>query len=177
MSKRFVIDTSIAKSAGREDAVHPTSQNCRNFLLAILDNGHCLVLTPDISAEWKTHASSFTQEWRATMYQKGRIYLGNVPQLLELKQEVLNCCETVHIQKIVEKDWLLVEAALAYDKLIASYEQKCYRHFKTVSFQVTQLQTICWLNLMEQSEAVFSWLENGAREREEAQFYLRPPQS
>lgn len=177
MSKRFVIDTSIAKSAGREDAVHPTSQNCRNFLLAILDNGHCLVLTPDISVEWKTHASSFTQEWRATMYQKGRIYQGNVPQLLELKQEVLNCCETVHIQKIVEKDWLLVEAALAYDNIVSSIEKRVYTHLHNISFKVNELGVLLWLNPDTQREAVFSWLENGARERDEAQFYLRPPQS
>lgn len=172
MSKRFVIDTSIAKSAGREEAVHPTSQNCRNFLLAILDNGYCLVLTPDISVEWKTHASSFTQEWRTTMYQKGRIYQGNVPQLLELKQEVLNCCETVHIQRIIEKDWLLVEAALAYDNIVASIEKRVYRHLHNIAPNVNELRSLLWLNPDKQREAVLSWLENGATDRDGVQFLL-----
>jgi hypothetical protein len=50
-SKRLVIDASVARSAGGETAVFPTSKHCRDFLRATLETGHCVVMTPVIRSD------------------------------------------------------------------------------------------------------------------------------
>lgn len=36
-SKHLVIDASVARSSGGENAMYPTSKNCRDFLKAVLE--------------------------------------------------------------------------------------------------------------------------------------------
>ena len=47
VSKRLVIDASVARAAGGEDATYPISVSCRDFLKAVLDLSHRVVMTPD----------------------------------------------------------------------------------------------------------------------------------
>ena len=57
VSKRLVIDASVARAAGGEDATFPISVYCRDFLQAVLDISHRVVMTPDIRDEWNKHQS------------------------------------------------------------------------------------------------------------------------
>jgi hypothetical protein len=65
MSRRIVVDASVARSAG--ETSHPDSTLCREFLLAMLKICHRVVLTPEIEREWRQHASRFSMRWLATM--------------------------------------------------------------------------------------------------------------
>jgi hypothetical protein len=57
LENRLVIDASVARSSGDQGATYPTSVNCRDFLLAVLNICHQLVMTQDIKAEWDKHQS------------------------------------------------------------------------------------------------------------------------
>ena len=52
-SKRLVIDTDVAQASGSEEATHPRAKHCRDFLQKMLSLGHSVVMTPEISNEWK----------------------------------------------------------------------------------------------------------------------------
>jgi hypothetical protein len=69
-SQRLVIDASVARSAGDKDATYPQSVHCREFLLAVLDICHQIVMTPAIKAEWDKHQSKFALMWRRQMVAK-----------------------------------------------------------------------------------------------------------
>lgn len=51
ISRRLVIDVSIAYASGGEEATFPTSKNCRDFLIAVRALGHRAVMTFAITAE------------------------------------------------------------------------------------------------------------------------------
>ena len=84
-SKNLVIDASVARSAGGEDATYPTSVNCREFLKAVLDRGHKMVMTSDIKKEWDKHQSTFTDIWKRKMIAKKRfVYIKELRDRQEL---------------------------------------------------------------------------------------------
>src|SRR5215471_15279536 len=72
-SKRLVIDASVARAAGGEDADSPTAKYCRDFLKAVLSICHHVVMTPEISEEWKQHQSRFTSQWRVSMEARKKV--------------------------------------------------------------------------------------------------------
>lgn len=45
ISKRLVIDASVARSAGKKDATDPRSVRCRDFLKTVLEISHRVVMT------------------------------------------------------------------------------------------------------------------------------------
>ena len=50
-SRRLVIDASIARACGGEDAVYPTAKSCRDALMAVYDICHRVVMTEAIDEE------------------------------------------------------------------------------------------------------------------------------
>jgi hypothetical protein len=73
-SKRLVIDTSIARSAGGPDATYPTSKRCRDFLQDVLAFRHRVVMTADIREEWHRHRSRFARAWLVSMYARKNVH-------------------------------------------------------------------------------------------------------
>jgi hypothetical protein len=73
VSKRLVIDASVARAAGGEDATYPISVYCRDFLEAVLDLSHRVVMTPDIRDEWNKHQSRYACIWRRQMVAKKKL--------------------------------------------------------------------------------------------------------
>lgn len=71
MSRRIVVDASVANSAG--NGTHPTSRMCREFLLDMMSICHKVVVTQAISIEWKNHASTFSVRWLAAMRAKRKL--------------------------------------------------------------------------------------------------------
>ncbi len=55
-SRLLVVDASIASAAG-DVSTHPTSRRCRDFLLAIREICHQIVMTAPIQQEWDKHQS------------------------------------------------------------------------------------------------------------------------
>ena len=87
-SKYLVIDASIARSCGGEDAKHPTSKNCRDFLKAVLKICHSMVMTDELQAEWNKHESTFARKWRVSMIAKRKYKFCKSVTLSELRNKL-----------------------------------------------------------------------------------------
>jgi len=168
VSKRLVIDASVARSAGDEGATYPTSVYCRNFLKAVLDICHKVVMTPDIRDEWNKHESHFARTWRRQMVARRKLEFLDIPDNEELENKIYIIIETVtgsdkqQIEMI--KDLRLIEAAIATDKIVISCDDNTARKFfSRAALQVDELKDIVWVNPTKvEEEKPIEWLEKGA---------------
>jgi hypothetical protein len=148
LSKRLVIDASIAQASGGKDAVHPTSKNCRDFLNNALEICHRFVFNKEILTEWKNHESDFAKEWRAEIVSKGKDILLNSGGHEKLKNKIIR--ENINInfskndKKAILKDFILIEAAIETDKIIVSLDIAAETICNNLN-HIVQLQTIKWL--------------------------------
>jgi hypothetical protein len=161
-SAELVIDACVARASGKENATSPTSKNCRDFLLAVLGNGHRLVMTPEITAEWKTHESSFARNWRKTMVAKKKLTAVRVGQNGQIRSRIAACCSNKRVVSALLKDMLLIEAAWATGDSVTSIDEEARLHFNNTAWTVTELRSIAWVNPDREDEAPITWLGNGA---------------
>jgi hypothetical protein len=159
-ARRIVIDTSIARSAGKTE--HPVSRSCREFLEQILSICHHAVMTPDIRREWKKHRSRFTATWLASMTarKKVRVVLptADASVLEKLKKAQMG----EKNEAAILKDVLLVEAALATDSVVASLEKEVRSLLSAFSKQWGQIKTVAWVNPAKDEDTAIAWLSSGA---------------
>lgn len=163
VSKLLVIDASVARAAGGEDAKSPTSKYCRDFLLAVLNISHRVVMTPDIRKEWDKHQSSFARTWLRTMVAKKKLeYRNDIVINDELWKGVEDFTDFDNQREAMVKDLLLIEAALVTDKIIVSLDERVRKLFRQAAEQVEELRNIVWVDPAKSEEQAISWLENGA---------------
>lgn len=160
-SKRLVIDTDVARAAGGEEAVHPTSKNCRDFLLAMRETSHKLVLTPEISEEWKRHQSRFSRGWLVSMFARRRVLQIEPVARLDLRQQVANVANESKRQAVL-KDFHLIEAALDTDRTVISKDEIVRARLKIACRNVGEIRSIVWVNPDRAEETPIPWLQNGA---------------
>jgi hypothetical protein len=171
-SKRFVIDASVAKTAGYTSSNHSSSQ-CRKCLLAIQSLGFVLFMTDEIKAEWDKHASSFSIKWRREMIAKKQWkYLSISPDSSrrnKIETIILSCYPHLveeaifNLKKEIFKDYCLIEAALASDKTVISLDDKTARKlFSQASQNIDEIKEIVWVNPAKNEEKPIEWLMNGA---------------
>ena len=164
VSKRLVIDASVARSAGGEEATYPTSVNCRNFLKSVLDICHKFVMTPDIKEEWNKQESDFARAWRRRMVAKRKFEFLDIPVNEELWEKIDKIAWSDRQRAEMFKDLRLIEAAMATDKTVISLDDKTARKFfGRVGVQVDELKDIVWVNPTKvEEEKPIEWLEKGA---------------
>ncbi|MCL1464925.1 hypothetical protein [Argonema galeatum] len=178
VSKRLVIYASVARAAGSEDAKDPKSQNCRDFLKAVRNICHRIVMTPDIKEEWNKHQSIFASRWRSSMVAKKKLeYLSEIVVDDELWSQVEDFTEFDNQRSAMIKDLLLIEAALATDKIVISLDDRVRKFFAKAAEQVNELKDIVWVNPARPEEQALLWLENGAEPEIERQLGFRPEES
>lgn len=163
-SKRLVIDASVTRSSGGSEAIHPTSVNCRNFLLAVLEICHRVVMTPGIRQEWDNHQSRFAREWLRRMVAKKKLVaLPDLPVDVELWSKVEALAESDGQWAQMAKDMRLIEAAIATDKTIVSLDENTARKlFGKAATQIQAMQSIIWVNPDKPEEQCLDWLQKGA---------------
>jgi hypothetical protein len=161
VSKRLVIDASVARAAGGEDATYPTSVYCRDFLKAVLDISHRVVMTPDIKDEWNKHQSKFSLIWRRRMVAKNKLCICDIAVDDDLWCQV-EAAESDKERDIMVKDLRLVEAAIATDRTVISLDNKVRKCFAKAAVQVDELRDIIWVNPAQIEEKPLDWLHNGA---------------
>jgi len=162
VSRRLVVDASVARASGGKTAVFPLSKRCRDFLGTMLDTGHHLVMTSAIRAEWNKHQSGFAREWRTAMVARKRLLLVDAPEDAGLREEIDSAAETERGRLAMLKDTHLVEAALATDRTVVALDDTVRGLFDTASMHVKILKTVVWANPGEEAEACPTWLEKGA---------------
>jgi len=165
VSKRLVIDASVARSAGGEEATYPTSVHCRDFLIAVLDICHKFVMTPDITEEWNKHQSDFARKWRSRMVAKRKFEFLDIPVNEELWEKIDKIAGSDRQRAEMFKDLRLIEAAMATDKTVISLDDNTARKFfGRAAVQVDELKDIVWVNPAKiEQEKPIEWLREGAK--------------
>jgi hypothetical protein len=162
-SKRLVIDASVARSSGGEEATYPTSVYCRDFLQAVLDISHRVVMTPEIREEWNRHQSSFARTWLRTMVAKKKIdYRSDISANDELWNKIESIASSDKARDAMLKDFRLIEAALATDRTVISLDNTVRKLFDGAAVRVGELRTVVWVNPALPEEQPIDWLNNGA---------------
>lgn len=169
-SKNLVIDASVARSAGGEEATYPTSINCREFLKTVLEYGHNIVMTSEIKQEWDRHQSKFANIWKRKMIAKKQWFyvkeLGDRQELWTIIESTIEAeidNEYHNKREALFKDFHLLEAALETDRTIVALDDRVRKLFANVSEQAREMREIVWMNPDRiEEEQPLVWLSNGA---------------
>lgn len=159
MSRKIVIDASIGRSAGESE--DPTSRSCREFLEAVLNICHRMVLTPDIQREWDAHRSGFALRWQGAMESRGKI--ARIGELRDLRGEIESAARKPSDRKAMLKDVHLIAAAMAADGVIASRDARARKLFAGIEAEVKGLGKIAWQHVDAADGGAMQWLRAGAR--------------
>jgi len=164
IAKNLVIDASVACAATERITLDQTSKNCCDFLKAVLDSkyDHCLVMTPSIKEEWNSWQSTFTRKWRLAMIAKKRVKPLNIQANHDLRARLDAIAETDIEREAMWKDIILIEAAIATDKIIISRDEKARNPFQKSAISIKELREILWANPDKPEENAIEWLKQGA---------------
>ena len=162
-SKQLVIDADVARASGSETATHPRAEHCRDFLNAVLSLSHRIVMTEKINNEWKNHQSRFARRWRVSMDARKKINRIDPPEDEELQSKVTTTTNNTDEIEAIQKDFHLLQAALATDQTVISLDETVRQLFKQASQQVGEIRNIIWVNPDRiAEEQPIAWLQNGA---------------
>lgn len=160
----IVVDASVARSCGDSKAIHPLPIQCRDFLLAMQECKHSVVMTKEIREEWNKHQSRFALTWLRQMIAIKQFKAVSLPELdQEIWQPIEALAETDNQRKEMTKDILLLEAAIATDQRIASLDENTARkYFTKAAKEIVKLQPLVWVNPSKEEEKPIKWLQNDA---------------
>ncbi len=161
-AKRIVVDASVARSAGGEQTQHPQAKNCRDFLITMKKYDHRIVLTPEIIQEWRKHRSKFARRWLVDMFGSKKVVRLDELDDADLHEKIAQYASSDKQRDAMLKDVLLVSAAHATDKIVASLDDVVRGHFAVTSATVSMLRDIVWTNPSHDEEACIQWLKDGA---------------
>ncbi len=161
MSKRFVVDASVARAAGGESATFPSSKKCRDFLTSVLAVCHRFVMTPAVREEWTKHESRFARQWRVSMVARRKLVFVNVSDDVELRAAIESTAKSEKQVFEILKDMHLVEAAHSTDRTIVSLDDTVRSMLAVMSDEILAIRNIIWVNPVN-FEGMDSWLLNGA---------------
>jgi hypothetical protein len=173
VSKRLVIDTSVARGAGGEDAVHPDSKACRDFLLAVLSICHRIVVNAEMKQEWDKHQSKFFRSWRLQMVAKRKFIFVDekYEEFADVKARIEKLADTYDDREAMEKDCFLLELAIAHDKIVVSKDEKVRNLFGQIAIEVSEIRDVNWINPIVPKETPIEWLKRADLEYERALGY------
>ena len=162
--KRLVVNASVARAAGGKGATASVSVNCTEFLETFQEESpHHVVMTPELSEEWNKHQSNFSARWLKSMIARKRFIYVNPPQNSTLSDKIEMTASRERDIEALQKDFHLLQAALATDQTVISLDQTIRGLFKRASQQVGEIQDIIWVNPDRTAEEQpIAWLQNGA---------------
>ena len=161
-TKRLVIDADVLRAAGGEDATHPVSKHCRDFLVAVLEICHRAALTAELAEEWRQHESRFARMWRARMRRKGKVCDIEDVEDDALRDDIDRAAASWEHGSRMLKDAHLLEGALATDKAIVSRDGRARTFFAALTEAVARIRRVMWVDPVEQPQDVLEWLRRGA---------------
>ena len=174
-SKRLVIDADVLQASGGEKATHPRAKCCRDFLQEVLSLCHRVVMTPEIGKEWRKHRSDFVREWRFSMEARKKVCRVEPPANEVLLSKIEKTATNEKAHEDMQKDFRLLEAALATDRTIISLDETIRQHFTRAAQRVGEIRNTVWVNPdRTEEEQPLAWLQNGAQPEEHRQLGARP---
>ncbi|HWZ43925.1 MAG TPA: hypothetical protein VNW97_10625 [Candidatus Saccharimonadales bacterium] len=157
----LVIDASVARAAGGEGATYPASKHTRDCLTEVRANGHLLAFSPEIRAEWNRHQSSFARQWRLSMVARRRVRQIDSPRDENLRLRIEKASRNTADWNIVEKDCILIEAAIVCDRVILSLDETARNLFRFCGAKVGEIRTVMWTNPAITEELIIDWIYSG----------------
>ena len=168
-SKRLVIDTDVAKACSKKAPTNPRAKNCRDFLLAVRKLNYSVVMSAEIRKEWKYQFSHFSRRWLVAMEKEKKVCdIGSPPKNEKLRTHIASTGEKKKESRTMDKDFRLLQAALATDQTIISLDETVRQLFKRASQSVGEIRDIIWVNPDRTAEEhPIAWLQNGAPPEED----------
>jgi len=161
--KRLVIDSDVVQAAGGAEAQTETARLCRQFLQAVLEICHQVVLTATLGAEWKRHSSSFARKRRVRMDARKKVLRPQPDdEVGVVVQKVLSQVEDSNAQEALRKDVHLIEAALVTDRIVIFRDETTRSVLRGVVSHVAELRKLVWVNPIRADEGAIDWLRDGA---------------
>ena len=160
VSKALVVDASVLQSAG--DTEHEVSKSCREFLESARKICHRVVMTGDLSDEWKRHRTWFTRRWLREIFGCRKQVPCEPDRDEGLRMRILDAVEGERNKAAVEKDMHLIEAAMANDKRVVSRDDAVRDILRVAAGRVSELRPLVWVNPANEAESAIAWLEGGA---------------
>ena len=163
-SKRLVVNASVARAAGGEEATVSVSISCTEFLETFRDEcPHHVVMTPELSEEWEENQSKFAATWLRSMIARKRFDYVNPPINQALRDEIQKTATNETEIEVMRKDFHLLEAAWETDQTIISLDETIRRLFAGATQDVGEIRDIVWVNPDHtETEEPLDWLQNGA---------------
>ena len=163
--KGLVVNASVARAAGGEGATASVSINCTEFLETFRGEcSHHIVMTYELSDEWKKHQSNFAARWLTSMIAKNRFTYVTPRQNRALYDKIERTAIREKDIEALQKDFHLLQAALATDQTIISLDETIRQLFALASQRVGDIRHIIWVNPDRTSEEdPIAWLQNGAQ--------------
>jgi hypothetical protein len=159
--KRLVIDASVVRAAGRTN--HPVSKACRDCLSEVMSICHSVVMSKDVSVEWKRHRSNFAFTWQASMMARKKLIPINPGCKAELRTKVVESGLCDRDIEAVLKDLHLVEVAFEADHIVISRDEEARRLLQSLSAKISVLRSLIWVNPERSEDQVLEWLREGAK--------------
>ena len=120
-------------------------------------------MTPELSEEWNKHQSNFSARWLKSIIARKRFIYVNPPQNSTLSDKIEMTASRERDIEALQKDFHLLQAALATDQTVISLDQTIRGLFKRASQQVGEIRDIIWVNPDRTAEEQpIAWLQNGA---------------
>ncbi|MDR2704418.1 MAG: hypothetical protein LBC02_01440 [Planctomycetaceae bacterium] len=168
-TKTLVIDTSIARAAGKDktgtDKIDPSTVCSRQLLEVILNNAYKIAVSKELKEEWKSwygYYSSYASKWYAEIVKRDRLTIvGNVEND-QLRSAILETTKQPSIKEAMKKDFFLLEMALATDQIVLSRDKKIRKYFKHAAVLIDEIKKILWANPDLSEEEVILWIKKGA---------------
>ena len=162
--KRFVVNASVARAAGGEEATASVSINCTEFLETFRDEcSHRVVMTPELSEEWETNQSKFASGWLKSIIARKRFDYEEPPVNQALRDEIEGTAIRETEIEVMRKDFHLLEAARETDYTIISLDETVRECFARAAQGVGEIRDIVWVNPEHtEEEEPIEWLQNGA---------------
>ena len=161
-SRDLVVDASVARSSGGEEATYPTSKNCRDCLKTILALSHRVVMTQPIMNEWNKHKSVFARQWLVSMTARKRVLRIEAEPFDELRQKLQEIAGSQKDVDAMLKDIHLIEAALVTDQIVIALDETVRILFGTSCQTIGLMKIVVWVNPDKPKEDTIAWLEAGA---------------
>ena len=164
-SKRLVVNASVARAAGGEEATVSVSISCTEFLETFRDEcSHHVAMTPELSEEWEENQSKFAATWLRSMIARKRFDYVEPPVNQALRDEIEGTATSENEVEDIQKDFHLLEVARATDHIIISLDETIRWLFARAAERVGEIRDIVWVNPehMEEEEPI-EWLQNGGQ--------------
>lgn len=152
-SRNVVVDTSVICSSGK--TIHPVSRASREALEAIKRICHHVVTTSEIRGEWKDHQSRYSSDWIVSMYSRRKVCRLDSVQCEELLAAIARSSMRSSDQEIVEKDALIINAALTADMIIVTQDDELKRTMARYPRLANISSRITWVNPVNDDPSVF----------------------